>query len=136
MVKGKEENRRKLGAEALAEAVIARALEDAFFLKIRTKSSKGIRKNGYNSVMKNDAITWLRGENDYDGLDFWCVIADIPTDRLVKKCREWFGGEHKEGYEFGTKVGLQEVLGFDIRVLKRDLRGKNSDSDDRRQDAA
>ena len=120
MVKIKEENRRKLGAKALAEAVIARALEDAFFLKIRTKSSKGIRKDGYNSVMKDDAITWLRGENDYDGLDFWCVIADIPTGMLVKKCRQWFSGANSEGFEFSNKKEAEDALGIKIRIVDRE----------------
>lgn len=114
-----DENRRKVGIEALFEAVIVRALLDAMFLKRNVKTSYGIKKSSYNLVMKNDAVSWLKGENDYNGLDFVCTAAGIPTDRLVKKCREWFSGDNEDGFELRTKADVKNVLGFDIRIVEK-----------------
>lgn len=116
-----DENRRKLGPEALFEAVIARALEDAFFLKkSELCGKKGVKENTHNIIKKAEAISWLKGENDYDGLDFVCTAAGIPTDMVVKKSREWFSGKNADGYEFRTKVDVKNVLGIDIRIVARD----------------
>lgn len=122
MVKVKEENRRKLGVEALFEAVIARALEDALFLKKKVTNRKIGKKvkYSYGIVKKADAVTWLKGENDYEGLDFVCTAAGIPTEKLVKKCRKWFSGEHSDGYEFSNKKEAEDVLGIKIRIVDRE----------------
>ena len=116
-----DENRRKLGPEALFEAVVVRALLDAFFLKKEISyGEKGYVKNGYNVAKKAEAVSWLKGENDYEGLDFVCTAAGIPTEKLVAKSREWFCGENSGGYELRTKADMKKILGFDIRIVEKD----------------
>lgn len=123
--------------ETLFKHVIARALDDAFFLKkkVKVKRLGGLVRHSYGIAKKADAVTWLRGENDLEGLDIVCTIAGLPTNAVIKRCREWFSGEHIDGYEFKNKEEFRNVMGFDIRCIERDLRRENSDSNGRRKNA-
>ena len=81
-------------AKRLACSVIIQALEDAFLLKRKTKVNNINlkKKNNPNIKHKADAVTWLKGENDAEGLKRICGMTDIEPAILVKKAREWFGG--------------------------------------------
>lgn len=120
-------------AHQLACSVIIQALEDAFLLKRRKfdKRCSKIKKVVNNDAIKADAITWLKGESDAEGLKIICWMTDIEPAILVKKAREWFSGEHKDGYEFKSTEELKNALGVDLGAYKRDLRRAFSDNDDR-----
>lgn len=58
--KGGYSKRHVMGPEGLFIAVIAQAVEDAFFLKVKKKQKKdkGLQKHTPSFVYKEDAITW------------------------------------------------------------------------------
>ena len=136
--KGGYSKRRKQGVEGLFFSVIAQAFEDAFFMKIRTKQRKnrGLQKHTHNFVNKEDAVTWLRGENDYEWLCFVCCAAGVPVDKVINSSRKYFAGEHIHGYEFKTKKEMEDTLGIKFRIVDRDLLGEDCDCDDRWEYAA
>ena len=88
-----------------------------------------------NLIHKSDAVTWLKGENDVEGFKEIVGMTDIDPSIIVKKAREWFSGEHKDGYEFKDTEELYNELGVDLRAFERDLRRAFSDNDDRRESA-
>lgn len=112
--------------EKLYKHVLAQALHDAFFLK-RKYSARTIhaqKKHNTHIVWKNDAVTWLRGEQDVEGLKLVCDLADMPVERLVRKCRQWFSGEHSGGYEFKDVNEFKKVMGFDFSIIEEGMRLK------------
>jgi hypothetical protein len=122
-------------AKRLACMVVIQAMEDAFLLKkykFDRSSGKAIKVTT-NLAIKSDAVTWLKGENDVEGFKTIVGMTDIDPAVLVKKARDWFVGEHAEGYEFKDAKELKDALGIDLGGLERDLRGAFSDNDDRWQ---
>lgn len=136
--KGGYSKRRKQGVEGMFFSVIAQAFEDAFFLKVKKKQKKGkgLQKHTPSFIHKEDAVTWLRGENDYEWLCFVCTIAGVPVDKVIKAGRKYFSGEHVHGYEFATKKAMEDALGIKFRIVDRDLLGEDCDCDDRWEYAA
>jgi hypothetical protein len=122
-------------AKRLACMVVIQAMEDAFLLKkykFDRSSGKAIKVTT-NLAIKSDAVTWLKGENDVEGFKIIVGMTDIDPAVLVKKARDWFVGDHAEGYEFKDAKELKDALGVDLGGLERDLRGAYGDYDDRRQ---
>lgn len=136
--KGGYSKRHVMGPEGLFIAVIAQAVEDAFFLKVKKKQKKGRGKEKHTPsfVYKEDAITWLRGENDFEGLCTVCNAAGIPVDKVIKAADKYLSGEHIHGYEFATKKAMEDALGIKFRIVDRDLLGEDCDCDDRWEYAA
>jgi hypothetical protein len=122
-------------AKRLACMVVIQAMEDAFLLKKNVKNHYRGQpsKNRINLILKSDAVNWLKGENDVEGFKIIVGMTDIDPAVLVKKARDWFVGEHAEGYEFKDAKELKDALGVDLGGLERDLRGAYGDYDDRRQ---
>jgi hypothetical protein len=120
-------------AKRLACMVVIQAMEDAFLLKKAVKNHYRGQpsKNRINLILKSDAVNWLKGENDVEGFKIIVGMTDIDPAVLVKKARDWFVGEHAEGYEFKDAKELKDALGVDLGGLERDLRGAFSDNDDR-----
>ena len=121
-------------AKRLACSVIIQAMEDAFLLKkYKYDMSKGkILQVATNLAIKADAVTWLKGENDTEGLRTIFGMTDIDPAIVVRKARVWFSGENKDGYEFKNAKELKDALGVDLGGIERDLRRTFSDNDDRR----
>ena len=119
-------------AKRLACMVVIQAMEDSFLLKkykFDRKSKKAIKVTT-NLAIKSDAVTWLKGENDVKGFKTIVGMTDIDPAIIVKKAREWFVGEHANGYEFNNDKELKDAMGIDLGGLERDLRGAFSDNDD------
>lgn len=119
-------------AKRLACMVVIQAMEDAFLLKKNVKNHYigQPSKNRINLIIKSDAVTWLKGENDVKEFKTIVGMTDIDPAVLVEKARAWFVGEHAEGYEFNSREELKDALGVDLGGLERDLRGAFSDNDD------
>ena len=122
-------------AKRLASMVVIQSMKDAFLLKKTVKNHyKGQpSKNRINLIIKSDAVNWLKGENDVEGFKLIVGMTDIDPAIIVKKAREWFVGEHANGYEFNDDKELKDAMGIDLGGLERDLRGAFSDNDDRRE---
>ena len=119
----------------LGIGVLYQNVHDAFFLKLKTVHMGKKMKNTTNYINKLEAVTWLRGESYSDTLWYWCDVAGVSAEKVIKRCREWFSGEHAEGYEFHTHKEFEDVMGFNIRCFERIIRGEDGNNRRRRKNA-